>query len=1609
MRNSAPFPKIDGYRIRSRLGEGGMGVVYRARDPQGRDVALKVIHGHLSQHQGFRAAFARQTAVFLNHPNIVQTYDVGRANNHFYLSMAYHKAGSLADYLQRLAVHGNAASPRAMLALAAQIAEALDYAQRQGVVHGSLEPSNVLLSINEANRQQGKFGIQAVVADFGMASMLQAVDETAVQNPLDSVLYMAPELLDGASSSVKTDLYALGVMLYQMLTGQFPYTGRSAATIADQHRQAAIPDPRQVRPNLPAGVVAVLHKLLAKAPYDRLASGSIAARALNTLSKPPAVPPPVNENIQITHRRDHDPFETLARFPSKPGQDDYVVVLHEDGREPQLPSLVGDSITIGRDASNDIRLDDPSVSDQHARLEREQDGWRVVDLHSDNGTWLGQEQLLARASEKWPRHQTLRIGSFFLRWRGPVRNAPPPGAAPTVGHRVDLLLQPDPATLPPILPGQSATISIVVHNRGTLNEDCRVALQGLHPSWAKLSQERLDLMPGEHGEIFLTIAPPATDPPEARTHTFQIRALATAQNILLERVSTQVAVGKIGEFVAGLDPTILEAPDKSYLTLTNGTNAYETYFLTGALTRGRVYFELLQNHSPDDFYISHPSRSFWQRLFGGPAQQGGMKAREQRLEPWQENALASRQSYVLLKMPPKHSEQIIVQPSKLRPLLQEDLRSSFNLQIGPLQDKQRRDFHGTLHLPPLVRRTFLRILTYIVLFLLLLLLCRGLIWLAAQLPGGVGPAIETRLAGVNATVSSVIQPGEPTPTPATATPIPTATSVPTPTSTPLPVCGELVAAPEAFTLREDERFINNAISVLANDVNPDFDNLTAIPDRLPTKGTLILNPLGLFTYDPNDNESGEDSFSYSVTDGRCRSAPAVVTLTIEPVNDVPVGKNDAFSTEVNTPLEQAAPGVLENDGDADEGDFLQAILTEAVEDGELMLQEDGSFDYTPPPDFMGEVTFAYVAFDGSARSEQIEVTIIVGAEGIPPRGDVDTYALDEDALFDTERLELPSLLDNDSDDDPENLTAVLVTFPQQAQHFELKSNGHFVYQSRLDYSGSDSFMYRAKDSTTLESAPITVTLTITSVNDAPIAVAEERPYEIEKGGVLVVPARDLGVLANDTDVDNENALLQAELVTETRNGKLEFDEPTGTFTYTPLADFTGTDTFSYVVKDHELSSANSVIVFINVGEGANAPPEPRADEHTIPPYQAFSIDNPNLGVLANDADADNDPLTAQFIPDSGVHGGTLALNPDGTFIYTPQRYVATDSFTYEVHDGWPREADYVPPRATITFNITTPFIPVDDAYAIVSNTSLTDANVRTNDVDNAPGQPWRVSLVTNVPLEAGNVALQPNGAFTYTPATNFVGNTAFTYRVDNDDFISSVATVTLTVSSGNLPPVANDDVVIIPVRANDLDPLNESFVTYPVPGVLDGDSDPEGDRLTAVLAQTAQHGQLLLDEDGSFIYTTNVDLYLEDSFTYFANDGTSNSVLAATVTIEYSDLAPPLIHEPTLADRTISTDGTCRFPSETTIHATIIERQGPFDEEQQPVIRYRIGDVVNEVNMEHKGNDLYEATMNDTVFGGVTTATVDWRIIAIDSVGNRAETVFGDHPSLQIANGCPDS
>ncbi len=553
--------------------------------------------------------------------------------------------------------------------------------------------------------------------------------------------------------------------------------------------------------------------------------------------------------------------------------------------------------------------------------------------------------------------------------------------------------------------------------------------------------------------------------------------------------------------------------------------------------------------------------------------------------------------------------------------------------------------------------------------------------------------------------------------------------------------------------------IVTAPGVLGNDTDDEGDTLTAKVDVAPHNGAAIMLPDGSFVYTPDNGFTGEDNFTYIAEDEFAESNVATVRITV--TSPQPLAQDDTYTILPGQQLSvPASRGVLLNDIDPLDGSPLTATDSSQPTNGQVILNSDGSFTYTPNPGYDGIDTFTYKATDGVTKSDLATVTIVVSQTRPTSRNDA--YATAKNTPITVNATN--GVLANDTDPNKDGLVAAVDTSPPASEGtLALKRDGSFTFTPQPNFVGTSTFTYHASDGTK-NSNISRVSIVVSS--SVPVAVNDK--YTTPVNTLLTVPAP--GFLGNDIDPGGNKKTWTATVVSKTTNGTLT-SSGDGSFSYTPKPGFTGSDTFTYTASNGT-DITNRATVTIVVANTTSGGPIAVDNKYETRVDQILIIDA-KTGILSNDTGSNLTPIIVQ-----NVSKGNLSLANDGSFSYQPNKgYAGVDRFTYKVNDGT-NDSNI----ATVTITIGDIPTAADDAYPTQADQLLTVSaatGVLSNDNDPAKGK-MTAKLVQNV--TNGTLTLNPDGGFTYQPNASFVGQDTFTYMANNGQVDSNVATVTITVT-----------------------------------------------------------------------------------------------------------------------------------------------------------------------------------------------------------------------------------
>lgn len=615
--------QIDHYRIDALLGEGGMGAVYRAYDVNlARHVALKVMHRQFANQSEFQHRFLQeaQAAARLDHPSIVRIYNFGMREGFLYIVMEFVPGATLATYLRRLEQRGQIVRLNETLTILAQVAEALGYAHRQGVVHRDIKPDNILLKPLDEPDREGDPPVRAMVTDFGLAKLVAGGIQTQTGTFMGTLPYMSPEQCLGKELDGRSDLYSLGVLLYQLATGQLPFDIQSPTEAVMKHIQEVPPEPRSVRPELPQAVENIIKQAIAKEPADRFRSGEQMARVLRRAAHGLSD----DDVTQLARTQSVVSLATqllpaaVAAEPSRPGFDltalpgEERLLVARKGHSPAAYSLDRPALAIGRGEDNDVVLPAEGISRHHARIERTTTGWRVLDLGSTNGTFLDGDRLLPDIPKAWEENQRLTVGPYVMRWQRiegtaaglgalaapsamPSYQATQQAPVPLGGTRIhsstgQLSVLVNPTNLE-VAAGSRSDLQVELFNLGTTVDHFSLRIDGLPEGWATIPQSSIQLMPGAQGSVPLSIHPPLDHSAHAGQHPYRLIVTSAGNHRETAAVAGQVIVKPFERFMMDIRPNYLTGRGICRVLVRNEGNAESTFAVAGRDPADMIRFE----------------------------------------------------------------------------------------------------------------------------------------------------------------------------------------------------------------------------------------------------------------------------------------------------------------------------------------------------------------------------------------------------------------------------------------------------------------------------------------------------------------------------------------------------------------------------------------------------------------------------------------------------------------------------------------------------------------------------------------------------------------------------------------------------------------------------------------------------------------------------------------------------------------------------------------------------------------------------------------------------------------------------------------------------------
>ena len=599
------------YRLDALIGEGGMGTVYKAHDQNlERTVAVKVMHAHYARRAEFRARLTQEakTAAQLGHPSIVGIYDFGQYNDGLYIAMEYIGGGSLRAHLHRLQSRNQFLPLKQSFQIGVQIADALDYAHRQGVVHRDVKPSNIILKRLNRPEDTTSQPFRAVLTDFGLVKLLEGDSMTQSGTTLGTPTYMSPEQCEGLVMDGRSDLYSLGVVLYELLTNRLPFAFKSLSEAVGTHMRGELPArPTEFRPGLPPIVDTLLMRCLAKSTDERFATGLEMADALEAaIFSLEGAPTQTLERPKEINQR-----QSLSALISG----SYWLQIETPGKNSSHTTLTRGSVTIGRNADNVIVLPAEGVSRYHARIEATESGWKISDLGGINGTWLNEQRLRPGVSLDYTTGDMLEIGPYQIILNRLTDDGASASlaAAATVARRLE---SPESETRSAaniteaqtaefaeqplsiyiardtfvVEPGRNSELKVDVVNRSNVADRVSLRVVGLPNQWVEGPDSFVRVNPGQSVTIPIQIRPPRVTNTPAGRQRFRIEVKSQQYPGMELAAGATLNLGSYEAFEMAMEPKQISLPALVRVTIRNTGNANAEFSVIGSDPAEEIHF-----------------------------------------------------------------------------------------------------------------------------------------------------------------------------------------------------------------------------------------------------------------------------------------------------------------------------------------------------------------------------------------------------------------------------------------------------------------------------------------------------------------------------------------------------------------------------------------------------------------------------------------------------------------------------------------------------------------------------------------------------------------------------------------------------------------------------------------------------------------------------------------------------------------------------------------------------------------------------------------------------------------------------------------------------------
>jgi len=610
--------RIKNFRIDRFLGQNDLNSVYKATElPLDREVALKIMHPNLAAEETYKQRFLQDARVLsrLEHPNIVRILSYDNVDNELFMVMELVKGNTVRNYLNQLKAANKQMSLSEAVALMIQIADGMNYAHQQGMIHRALSPTSIVLRPTPIIGPIVQY--VPVLTEFTVAQASENGDLYMSDKPDVNYVYASPEQCLGERVDTRSDIYEMGVVFYEMLVGAPPYQPRSMAEAIRMHAREPLPLPRNTRGDIPEELEILVLRMLEKNPNNRWQTAIELARALQRSDigvalegqrsgQGSALLEMESEVTQVMSAPVSAEMPQPTRAPN-PHAEHALLIFYSDTLPTRAIPLDKNVLTIGRGDGQDIVLDDRRVSHQHARVEVALGGmYRLIDLGSKNGTYLGSYRLINGIAEIWDPVDTVRMGGYWVRIERPGKDAAAKADVPALPASAPApeVVPAYPPLLPEkiqvnieqphleVTPGTKVALPIDFVNRSDVVDHFRVELIGLPASWVTVPVEPLFLLPNSRNTTSVTFNPPMNSTSTAGEHAFEVRVSARAQGIMSAAVQGSLVIQPFYSYVIDMEPERIASGKYVQITINNSANTFGKYTLQARDREQALRFDL---------------------------------------------------------------------------------------------------------------------------------------------------------------------------------------------------------------------------------------------------------------------------------------------------------------------------------------------------------------------------------------------------------------------------------------------------------------------------------------------------------------------------------------------------------------------------------------------------------------------------------------------------------------------------------------------------------------------------------------------------------------------------------------------------------------------------------------------------------------------------------------------------------------------------------------------------------------------------------------------------------------------------------------------------------